>query len=76
MSDEAALERIEREVEQLPLDEQRKLIARLSRRVHESGTGPKEDLDWDELYGIGKDLWDGEDAQEYVNRMREDRECP
>jgi hypothetical protein len=30
----------------------------------------------DDLYGSGKHIWGDEDAQEYVNRMREDSECP
>ena len=29
--------------------------------------------DWTALYGFGKGLWEGEDAQGYVNKMREDR---
>lgn len=33
----------------------------------------KKDLGWKPLYGLGKDLWKGEDAQEYVDRLREDR---
>ena len=33
----------------------------------------REELDWSELYGLGKGLWNGEDAQDYVNRLRDDR---
>jgi len=29
-------------------------------------------LDWAALYGLGKGLWE-EDAQEYVDHLREDR---
>ena len=29
--------------------------------------------DWLAVYGLGKGLWAGEDAQAYVDRMREDR---
>ena len=28
------------------------------------------------LHGLGKELWDGIDAQEYVNALREGREYP
>lgn len=28
---------------------------------------------WAELYGLGKGLWKGEDAQAYLNRLRGDR---
>ncbi|MEW6162857.1 MAG: hypothetical protein AB1606_06060 [Nitrospirota bacterium] len=30
-------------------------------------------LGWKGLYGLGKGLWKGEDAQEYVNSLRRDR---
>lgn len=30
-------------------------------------------LDWKELYGLGKGLWKTEDAQEFVNCLREER---
>lgn len=33
----------------------------------------KKNLDWNKLYGLGKGLWKGEDAQEHVNRLRKDR---
>lgn len=33
------------------------------------------ELDWKALYGLGKGLWK-EDAQEYVNRLRENRQLP
>ena len=33
----------------------------------------KRNLDWKPLYGTGKELWKGGDAQEHVNRLREDR---
>jgi len=38
----------------------------------EKSTRTRKKLDWNKLYGLGKGLWD-EDAQEYVNRLREDR---
>jgi hypothetical protein len=33
-----------------------------------------QELNWSDLYGLGKGIWDGEDAQEYVNKHRADRE--
>ncbi|MEQ8220947.1 MAG: hypothetical protein ABRQ37_01495 [Candidatus Eremiobacterota bacterium] len=33
----------------------------------------KENNKWDDIYGIGKGIWEGIDAQDYVNQMREDR---
>ncbi|MFH2004763.1 MAG: hypothetical protein ABIK27_08555 [Bacteroidota bacterium] len=33
----------------------------------------KKELDWTKLYGVGRGLWKDEDAQKYVNRLREER---
>lgn len=41
--------------------------------MRKGGLSIKKELDWNNLYGLGKGLWKGEDAQEYVNRLREDR---
>jgi hypothetical protein len=30
--------------------------------------------DWSKLYGLGKEVWQGIDAQQYVRDLREDRE--
>lgn len=35
---------------------------------------PTEKLRWRDLYGTGKDIWGDEDAQEYVNRLRDEWE--
>lgn len=66
------LEKIEREIEKLAPNEQLKLVEKLIHRIRKAEPVKKE-LDWSKLYGLGKGLWKGEDAQEYVNRLREDR---
>ncbi len=68
------LKKIGKEAERLSPEEQLELVERLVRQLREKGLAKKEYLDWGELYGFGKGLWNGEDAQEYVNRLREDRE--
>jgi hypothetical protein len=30
--------------------------------------------DWDKLYGLGKEIWAGIDADEYLRDLRQDRE--
>jgi hypothetical protein len=67
------LERIEKEIEALSQKDQRKLIEKLAGRLRKSGIGGTKALDWKNLYGLGKGLWKGEDAQDHVNRLREDR---
>jgi hypothetical protein len=67
------LERIEREIERLTTTEQLKLAEKLARQLRKSGLPVKKGLNWDKLYGLGKGLWKGEDAQDYVSRLRENR---
>lgn len=67
------LGKIEKEVEKLSPQEQLKLVERLAHKLRKTGLAMKKELDWKNLYGLGKGLWKGEDAQEYVNRLRENR---
>ena len=65
-------QKIVREVEKLSPQNQQKLVARLAQRLRQ-GQREKKSRDWAKLYGLGKGLWEGEDAQAYVTRLREDR---
>ena len=67
------LGKIEKEVEKLTPQEQLKLVEKLVHELRMTGLAVKKELDWKNLYGLGKGLWKGEDAQEYVNRLRENR---
>jgi len=50
-------------------EEQVRLIEELrARNAGEPGAGPKHSIL--ELRGLGKEIWEGIDAQEYVNRER------
>ncbi|OGW76339.1 MAG: hypothetical protein A3J72_00380 [Nitrospirae bacterium RIFCSPHIGHO2_02_FULL_40_19] len=69
----SALEKIEKEIERLTPQEQLKLVERLAHQLRKTGLTIKKELDLNKLYGLGKGLWKGEDAQEYVTRLREDR---
>lgn len=66
-------ERIEKEIERLVPQEQLKLLERVVHHLRTRGITTKKGLDWNKLYGLGKGLWKGEDAQKYINRLREDR---
>jgi hypothetical protein len=70
---QTTLRRIRKETERLSPEEQLELVEKLVRQLREKGLTRKAHLDWNKLYGLGKGLWNGEDAQEYVNRSREDR---
>lgn len=70
----ATFEIIEREIEKLKPQEQLKLVRRLTHRLKKTRVSVKKELDWKEFYGLGKGLWKKEDAQKYVNRLREERD--
>jgi len=67
------LEKIESQIMNLPIFEQIRLIERIARRLRSVQTKLGIDLNWNDLYGTGKGMWGEEDAQDYVNRAREDR---
>lgn len=67
------LEKIEKEIERLTPQEQLKLVEKLAHQLSKTGLAMRKELDWNKLYGLGKGLWKSEDAQEYINRLREDR---
>ena len=67
------LEKIESQIMILPVSEQIHLIERIARRVRSVQTKSGTALNWNDLYGTGKELWRGDDAQNYVNRAREER---
>jgi hypothetical protein len=67
------LEKIENQIMSLPVYEQIHLIERIARRVRSAQTKSGITLNWNDLYGTGKGIWRGDDAQDYVNRAREER---
>ena len=71
MSTANNLEKIESQIINLPVSEQILLIERIARRVRSVQTKSRITLNWNDLYGTGKGLWRGDDAQDYVNRAME-----
>ncbi len=67
------LERVKQQAISLSLSEQIELIETLASSVRKKNEFREKEYDWTELYGLGSGLWVGEDAQEYVNHIREDR---
>jgi hypothetical protein len=67
------VETLEREAESLPSQEQLKLVEILIHKLRNTRLARNISLDWTKLYGLGKGIWKGEDAQAYVGRLREDR---
>jgi hypothetical protein len=67
------LEKIESQIMNLPVSEQIYLIERIARRVRAVQTKSGIALNWSDLYGMGKGIWRENDAQDYVNRAREER---
>jgi len=60
------------EIEKLSSEEQLELAERLLKLLRKGKASKESQISWEKLYGLGKGLW-GEDAQEYVNQLREDR---
>ncbi len=69
----STLGKIEKEIERLSPKDQLKLVEKLAHQLRKTGIAVKKELDWKNLYGLGKGLWKGEDAQDYVNHLREGR---
>jgi hypothetical protein len=69
----ANLEKIESQIMSLPVSEQIHLIERIARRVRSVQTKSGITMNWNDLYGMGKGIWRGDDAQDYVNRARKER---
>ena len=71
---DTTLETIEKEAAKLSIQDHILLIEALARQLREKSKSTGRGLDWSALYGLGKGLWGDQDAQEYVNTLREDRE--
>ena len=68
----ADCERILREAEQLPPDEQLRLIERLAARLRTRPEPGKKRPRWEDLAGTAPYPLCGEDAQEWVSRTRQE----
>ena len=64
---------IEKEIKSLSPSDQLRLMEKIAQQLRKSGLSLRKELDWKNLYGLGKGLWKGDDAQGYVNSLREDR---
>lgn len=64
----------EEHVKSLPIEARLQLLAIIAEQLASergaSGYGPQHSLM--ELRGLGQDVWTGLDAQEYVNRLRDE----
>ncbi len=67
------IDKIESEIINLPVSEQIHLIERIARRIRSVQAKSGTTLNWNDLYGSGKGIWRGDDAQDCVNRSREER---
>ncbi len=69
---QTALYSIWNEAKKLPRFDKIKLMEQLIRSLKIEDEIPGNVPTWEEMYGIGKGIW-AQDAQEYVNQLREDR---
>lgn len=75
----SAQEIYERYVSSLPVPEQRRLLAMLAQRLAAEPLAvglpiglPRRSIT--ELHGLGKEIWEGVDAQNYVDQLRDEWE--
>jgi hypothetical protein len=72
--EESPLQAIENQAAKLSLRDHIRLMETLARQLRAKSESTRHGLDWSTLYGMGKGLWGNQDAQDYVNGLREDRE--
>ncbi len=60
------------ETRRLSRPEKMELLEKLVHHIRIEEKSQEEPLTWDQMYGIGKGIWDI-DAQTYVNELREER---
>lgn len=64
------LQEIVQEARTLPVEERKRLIKALVDIVNEPEVTPKKKRSILEFVGLGAEIWEGIDAQEYVNQLR------
>lgn len=69
----------ERYIKPLPLADQQRLLVLMNRELAAAGKSVQPEADADEplhdlleLEGLGAEIWEGVDAQEYVNALRDE----
>lgn len=62
----------ERQIKVLPADERLRLLARIAADLAGETPAQPRKRSILELEGLGAELWQGIDAQEYVNKMRDE----
>ena len=72
-----SLQQVLREAESLSREEQSQLIKLLLDRVLPSSDAQsKKTHSLRELRGLGKEIWEGVDAQDYINQQRDEWDKP
>lgn len=62
-------------IKPLPQDEQLKLLAKMAEELsNDKASEPAKKRSIMELHGLGAEIWEGIDAQKYVNELRNEWE--
>ncbi|MBI5789747.1 MAG: hypothetical protein HZA78_12930 [Candidatus Schekmanbacteria bacterium] len=64
-----SLDKLIKDITQLPADKQLKVVSIITYNL--SKAPPSKPFDIRKLRGLGKEIWQGIDAREYVNKERE-----
>jgi hypothetical protein len=78
MTESRASEIYDQQIRGMPLAERLRLLALLASDLATEAVWREEPMAHDimELDGLGKEIWDGVDAQEYVRRLRAGEPLP
>ena len=74
MNIQVSLENIWQQTSRLSRLEKMELLEKLIHQLRIEEDTKEEPLNWEQMYGIGKGIWEV-DAQEYVDQLREERRC-
>ena len=67
------VQNIEQEIAQLPKEKQWELLNYLLQHFSPKTETQENDLLWSLSLGLGKEVWNSVDAQDYVDQMRSER---
>ena len=67
------VQNIEQEIAQLPKEKQWELLNYLLQHFSPKTEPQENDLPWSLSLGLGKEVWNSVDAQDYVKQMRSER---
>lgn len=67
------LDSIQQEISHLPREKQWYLLQYLLQQFSPGSNKQSQTISWSAAYGLGKEVWKGIDAQQYIDELRSER---